>query len=359
MTLDDAQDVNISFFDGNAWTLPNEICSNTSLHNDRCAMIAYESKSGDLLMVYWNADLKKLGVRTSSGGAISAEIPLALPSNKKVRFVRLESKATTDEIMMLAMNDANDLYAAVWNGNAFGTVTTLETKAKTDGNECFDAAYESISGDCLVVYSEKKENAPRYRIWDGATWTPELSMPSVGGEGMWLRLVSNPKTDEVLFGSIDSNKNLNVSQWNGQAWATTQQLSSNIPFNDRRGFDMAYNRGGDTAVIVFAESTSPSPQWRAWSGSTWSSQQSGPSISGGAMFVQAITSDTPGQILFALSDQNLGLNVFRWTGTGMSNNAVVESWLGGDQKVEQFMIAVPPETAKKRITRWREVPRAE
>ena len=41
----------------------------------------------------------------------------------------------------------------------------------------FSAAYESISGDSVLVYADNT-NIPKYRIWNGLTLTAQSSMPA-------------------------------------------------------------------------------------------------------------------------------------------------------------------------------------
>src|SRR5207249_4199485 len=181
----------------------------------RAFHVCYGRWTGDLLIAYWNDTQKKIGYRIYNGSTLSAESLLTLSSNTTVSWVALAAKPFSDEMLLLAANTSNTLYATYWNGSAFGSVTTLATTLQIDGTECFGAAYETLSGDPLVTYALNGSNSPRYRTGTGYNWSAEGSLPSIGGVGKWLRLSADPISNQILFAALDDQKHINANAWSG------------------------------------------------------------------------------------------------------------------------------------------------
>jgi hypothetical protein len=336
--LDDQNDVNVTIFNGatSAWSTPVEVTNNTFQHADRCMALEYENVSGDFLVVYWNqTGGGYLGYRTYNGSSVSAESTLALPSGAKIRYSTLSQRRYSNELMLLAMNDSGGLYAAVWNGCSFGAVTTIETNIKTDGIECFAGEYETISGDYMVVYSESGQSTPRYRIYDGTTWSVEASLPTVGATINWIRLVADPTSNKMIFASLDTSDDLNANVWTGSAWGTNQELETTVGATSQRKFDLAYMGGSNIAVLVYGQGTLTTAKYRYWTGS-WSAASDAMDQGDKPAFISGITSQVANQVYFATSDTGGDLTV-AWS-AGMTF-ATLETTLGGTTTTEPYMMA--------------------
>lgn len=354
-TLDYSKDVRVMFFNGSSWSASTLVDSDTGIHNDRAFDIAYEQVSGDLLIAYWNHTQKKIGYRTYDGTSISSELLVTLPANPKIRFLQLTPQPGGNEIILSAMNDSNDLYAIVWNGTTFGSVTTVETNAKTDGNECFSAAYETLSGHALLVYSEKGVDTPRYRTWNGTSWSSELSLPNFGAEPFWSRLVADPNSDKMLFAALDTDKDINVCAWDGSSWGSNLEVETSVQVNNRRIFDIAYENGGTRALLVYGENPQTLWRYRTWDGTTWSAEKSGPELGDKPQFIALAAGQHPGEIFIAASDAGDDLNLVRWNGVALSENTQLSGALSSDGSTEQFSIC-NSSTLPLRIVSWREIP---
>ncbi|HWL95629.1 MAG TPA: VCBS repeat-containing protein [Phycisphaerae bacterium] len=335
--LDENNDVNVCRFNGSSWSHMGEVCSNTSQYADRCMALEYEHLSGDFLLVYWKQSGTDLAYRTYNGSTLAAEATLALPNNDKIRFASLTQKPYSNELMLLAMNDGGDLFAAAWNGSGFGSVTTIETNMKSDGFECFAGAYETISGDFILVYSEAGQHTPRYRIYSCSTWTAESSLPTVGATINWIRLAPDPLTDQMLFASLDTGDDLNANIWNGSAWGTNQELEATVGTSSIRKFDMAYLGGTSLGVIFYGEGILNSGRYRYWMGG-WSAENSLMDQGEKPTFMAGFTSQTVNQVYMVAGDEGADLSV-AWS-TGMTY-ATLETDLGGSVSSEPFMLSTP------------------
>jgi len=344
-TIDDGFDVNVLFHDRCGWGPATEVCDDTGNDTQRRFDAQYESVSGDLLVAYWSKAAAQIGYRTYSGGVLSGESLLALPSAQQCRYIAMTANPTSDEIILCALNNLFDLYTVTWDGAAWGSVTTIETNCETNRQESFSLGFESLSGEAVVVYSEKNEDQPRYRTWDGANWSSEGQLPNVGGDQFWIRLASDPLSNEILFASQDDGGDLNVNAWDGSSWGTNQELATALSNNAEREFDLSFPGGGGSALIAFREGTSTAPRFRTWNGSTWSAEQTAADIGQSLVIAQLRPARSGGEAFLAFADSGADLEVMRWDGAAMSPATQIEANLGGSATGERFMISVGGLTA--------------
>ncbi|MCG8406316.1 MAG: VCBS repeat-containing protein [Phycisphaerales bacterium] len=345
-TLDQNYDVNIQFYNGSSWSSATQVCSDADTNSKRAMDLAYEQDSGDLLLAYWQdggSNANTIGYRTYNGSTLSGENTLSLPSTSSVRFLALYPKSNSNEILLLAVNTGNDLYASFWNGSSWSGVTTLETNTETFNEQCFAAAYESLSGHLLVAYIQNGQNNPRYRTWNGSSWSSELLMPNIGSDGRWVCLAADPASDEILFGALDQNNDINVNTWNGSSWGSNAQVETNADSYTSCQFDIVYEAEGHEALLAYVENGEYRLQYRTWNGSSWSSEQNGTDILAEPRVVQLHTGANTGEIFVAASDESGANDVeaLRWTGSSMSSKTKIEDNGGGSEATEKFMISVP------------------
>ncbi len=368
VTLDTSKDVRLAFFRDNTWAAPTTLCTNVATVSDRCYHAAYERTSGDLLVVYWNKSAGRLGYRTASGGAISGESTIALGADhggqggddddeeEKVRYVTLAPKPNSDTMMLLAMRDDRDLLAVEWTGSAWASVNTLETNCESDSNENYAAAYEALSGRALVVYAEKSQAQPRYRTYDGTSFSSEMSAPSIGKTPRWIRLAPRPGTDDILMVCLDKDKDINGNLWSGSTstWGANFELSNDARHDNRRCFDVAFEVSGSRALIVYSHKNQDRLYYRTWTTTGgWSTEATGPELSD-VPDVIALYPATVGSTIYVVASTK-GRKLFgvTWNGSKLSSATLLDSNLSGSDGTEQFALTDNPATqAVPHITRW-------
>ncbi|MBN2561238.1 MAG: VCBS repeat-containing protein [Phycisphaerae bacterium] len=339
--LDWGNDVNLLIHNGSSWSGPTELTTNAGGYSQRAFSLAYESQSGDLLVAYWeDGSTDKICYRIWNGSTLSGESHLSLPSTSRVRWVELSPDPNTDKIVMLTLNSDYDLYAVAWSGSGWGSITTLETDTGKRNEECFAMAYETLSGDGLVVYAQDSQNNPRYRTWNGSSWSGEGQLPSVGSDQRWLRLAADPASDQILFGSLDDAGDINANVWNGSSWDSNQQLETENWMNQLRSFDIAYEAGGTEALIVYEYSDTSSLRYRTWDGASWSSEVVGPNLGEPMTTPQLVTGINPGEIFLATQDDGDDLNMILWNGSAFGTNNQIESVIT-NWGTPCYMVAVP------------------
>ena len=278
-TIDWSQRVHVRIWQSGSWLSPMLVANSCGTTVTRPIDAAYEQVSGDGLVVYWSTTSPAcLHYRTFDGTTLSSDQTLTLPGTQRVTWARLYPKAGTDLILLLALNEGRDLYAAFWTGSGWSSVETLDTNTNSSDSECFDAAYEGVSGDLLVTYTSSGSNKPKYRTFNGSSWSGGDYLPSVGSPQRWLRMTADPVSDQILFACSDSSKDLNVCTWNGSSWGSVDEFSGETLWDQMRAFDISYAAGGTKAMIVYSRDWLTVPRYRIWSGSSWSGESSTPSL---------------------------------------------------------------------------------
>lgn len=354
-TLDEDKHVDVMIRSGTSWSPVTAAGTATGQDDERAFDVAYSAISGTAMLAYWNDSSKRLCSRTTSGSGWSAESTLTLPATSKLRYLRLHPVPSSDQLIMLCVNDDKNLFAAVWNGSAFSAVTTIESAVQTKDEECFALAFESTSGQGLLVYAENGQNTPRYRTFISGSWSSESSAPTVGAKPLWVRLAAEPGTDRIVLATLDDDEDLNVCIWSGSAWGTVTELETHMGTRDHRCYDVAFRSSGG-GLISYVRNNQKYPRYRtlAAGSSSWSGVNNGPNLGDTPEVIQ-MTPDQSGNVYLTIADSDADLHVLVFNGTSLAIQATVETSLGGDEETEPFMLAVAAGsgTTKPRLVQWR------
>jgi len=216
-------------WNGRAWTEGADappIHSNIRSANsgERGFDVEYEQMSGEALLVHSNDDANPL-FRTLRNGKWSVDAPVFSPSpgTGAVLWVELVPKVGSDEIALVALDDQENIFAAIWDGDAWGHPTLLGNQIVNLREwKAFDAAWESLSGRLLVVwgYSAYPEEA-HLAVFDPSdgSWTFGQHDHS-DAVGALVELVSDPSSDRIMAafaeGPLDDDVTIDI--WDGTAW---------------------------------------------------------------------------------------------------------------------------------------------
>lgn len=349
--------VDVCFFNNNTWGTVSLLSSDTGGLNDRPEDIAYEQVTGDALCVYWKGTTSKFGYRVYNGTTFSAETQISNPFSTECDFLTLSPRYGSDEIVAMAAdgNLGGPLVSMIWDGASFGNWTTLVASLEANNQECYAMAWEAQTGKGVVVYTESGVQTPRYRTLTGSTWSAQGSLPTIGGVGEWLRLAADPTSNTILFAALDDQNDLNVNVWNGSgSWGTNTEIETSGPGYDGRYFDVIFESGTGHALIVYAESGVSTPRYRTWNGTTWSAEQTGPSLGTPIGLVQLARGFNSSEVFAVISTVDMKLHILRWDGTTMSADTVVESTLGGWSKYNSFAAPEPTIAPHPRVVNWTE-----
>lgn len=357
---DDQRDVNVSSYNGSSWGSVTEICTDTGQLNYRPVDVAYEALSGTALIVYWKEASTRYVYRTWNGTALSGETVMpALSGATDARWATLFARPKSNDLILLAQykNGSNMLAACVWSGGAWGAWTTLTSNLGTDANECYSLEFEGLSNTALAVYSESGQSQPRYRTWNGTSWSTQGSMSSIGATAQWVRLTADPSSDLILMVALDANDDLEANRWTGSSWVGNQQFESNTGGHNSRRLDLCFEPGGTgRALLLYRERKSNRPMYRVWDGSAWGSELSGPNINRKLERVQVVPGGSAGELFVACSDDANDLHLFRWNGASLSADTEIETSLGvsGSRTEPMCLVGSAGGASKPKVKSWTE-----
>jgi parallel beta-helix repeat protein len=191
----------------------------------------YEALSGDALLVHTDG-AQNVTARSLVDGVWSPAAPVFAPAlaTGTILWTELVPRHGSDEIVLVALDDAQRLVAALWDGSAWTRPMLLATQVNSVRDfKAFDVAFESLSGDVLVAwgYSEFSEET-RYATLRRATDTWLTGQfASTDALGKTLALASDPTSDRIvgIFGEGASDDDVGVSVWTGSTWVDTAELA--------------------------------------------------------------------------------------------------------------------------------------
>lgn len=333
-------DINIVGSSGATWPLQAEVTTECGGTNTRMFDIAYCQLTGKMVFVYWDGSDSKLKFRTYDGSSLSSPTTIVTSSGNAVNWVSLAAKPNSNEIMMIRLHSNSRLYATVYDGTSWGSDTTLTNSARTSSYECFAGTYCSLSGLGIVTYCESTSQQPRYRTRSGSGFSSEGSLPTIGGDGYWIRMAADPTSNQVLLAAGDSSQNLNVNVWDGSSWGTDTELETNICWTSQRAFDVAYEVGGTKALIVYADNWTSKVRYRTWDGSAWSGENWSSDISTVPVILQLTTGRSGSEIFLAMHRDGGAEMSAVWSNSAFSTFTTLSGSITAWGK-ECFMIACP------------------
>lgn len=354
---DDQKDVCIGIYNGSTWGSQIKILDDVAREKDRPFDVAYESVSGRAMIAYWNDTVGHWAYRFWDGATLSAESLMPGSGTNHSHFLALVPQPGSNRILCVC-NDHNfdtgllRVLARVWDGSSWSPWVELTANMEKFNRECLAGAWESQSERALVVYSEKNQTMPRYRLWSGAAWSAAMTVPTIGQPGLWYRLASDPNSDQIHMAVTDSSNNLEFNTWNGTAWGTNQQFVVSTGADTERRFDIHFEPGAERAVLMYRNSSKTLPVFRTGQGTSWSSESNGPAIARSLQYFQVAPGFTNGELFLAATDSTGGLSAFRWHGGVLSANTVIETNLPTTAQEPACIVGNANWRQPPRIIRW-------
>lgn len=204
------------------------------------------------------------------------------------------------------------------------TGSSIIYKNETSAKVIVVAPTQTVSNNAMFAYGEGTINTPRYRVWNGSSWSDERSASSTSANIQWVVLKSNPKSNEKVMGTLASTGAIHVQVWNGSTWSPALALGSGVgTTNDAyRGFDIAYEQTSGRAMVVYVpSSTATDPQYIIWNGSAWSAPATIDIPTTGVIYwVKLASRPNSNQIALMTLDANSDIAAIIWNGSTWSNS---------------------------------------
>lgn len=204
----------------------------------------------------------------------------------------------------------------------------------------FDIAYETNSGDAMVVYSTNQtSNEIGYRTKPGnqgcgsSNWSSEtrFDSPATNGIVQWVKIATDRRSSSNwLFAAwADNNSELQGAFWDGNTWTQrTTELEGNLQYisspQDVDSFDLEFESLSGDLMIMFS-SGNQRPQYRICSGGascTWSNDIIMPTLTDDPTNMDLSANPNTDEMVFASIGKNQSdLQVGYWSGSGWTNRA--------------------------------------
>ncbi len=327
--LDRSRDVNVQIWDGSAWSTPQQFSDSLDSYARRGFDIAYEQISGDAMVVYMDMGLDdgvpRYRIWNGTGWGGGASVDGTNPGTGDVWWVRLAANPNSNEMVLVTLDDWEDIRAQVWDGSSWGNPIQITNSARIDRYQCFDVVYDT-GGNATVVWAD--QSSVKSHVWNGTAWSAASDVYSFTDNVYWIKLASDPNSDNILMGALDAADDISVSAWNGSAWTTTKLEIETASHNgDSRCFDVSFEQASSIGMVVWSDNTHI-PKYRTWNATddSWSSESSASSIGMNYVSWVQLTPDTESDEIFLMtSDGDNDINIQRWDGSSWGAVSEVET----------------------------------
>ncbi|MEI8067324.1 MAG: prepilin-type N-terminal cleavage/methylation domain-containing protein [Candidatus Shapirobacteria bacterium] len=341
--------------------------------------IAYESNSGKAVVLYSTnaANTNELASRTKSGATSCGSANWSGATNYDplrtsgiVQWVKMNpDPRTSSNLIATIWADANsDLSAAIWDGSTFQnepsavTEASLEVVTTSQDVDDFDLAYESITGDLMLVWANSAgnngTNGVRYRLCTGGTstcaWGAITTPPTFADDATNLDISANPNSDEIVFASIgNANQDLQIGYWNGSSWTNTANVMTKVQ-NPPAGTKLVttgwLTSGATTRSVVIYDNKKSKLSWHVGNGGVFTAQTdftTTPNLANPQKWYESATNPkNKNQLMLSITDNGSDLfakrlimdstPTFTWTN---SNGATALELTLGQSTVKPFGFA--------------------
>lgn len=174
---------------------------------------------------------------------------------------------------------------SVWSaGRSFtvDTAVTVSTWFQTT-DEQFDtdtvATVEPSGSDSVVValtlkeamiaYNQRYSSVPRYRLWNGQTWSSEQSAQSLDALSKWVELAAGTQRNEYALSTIDATGKAQAQIYTASTtqWSNLVTLVNAVGNPNARGHALAYET--DSGELVTVACSGNDAIFRVWDGASW------------------------------------------------------------------------------------------
>ncbi len=246
----------------------------------------------------WN-DSSKLGLALYEG------IDLLASSNSTTHFCSVSSPLYAGNTYHIEVSK----YSGTQNDTAFDVSVSSK-----DLRTVIATYYDSTGGG----------GTPKYRKWNEQKWSDEQSANYVGGRPNFIVTAPSPNKPEMIMGTLDDQRDINVQVWDGTAWGSVREFSANTDSAERRGFDIAYEQASGDALIAYMDMNIDDgiPRYRTWNGASWSSAGAANAITAGAEdvgWVKMASDPLSDEMILVTLDDTLDMRAQVWNGNSWGN----------------------------------------
>ncbi len=306
--------------------------ANTAWHSHD---IAYEDVSGDAIVFYefnsTNIAPDYLNYKIWNGTAMDESDSYFFNLTGYAghpQVIRAQERISTDEIMVLTLDESSDLSAILWNGTNLTNASTesivVTDNASTAKEQAFDFGWGK-DGDGLVVYGNGKDIA--FREYNRTNKSFDHEFTEFFGEKLDAVEVCEDPTSNymgiIVQGDPFLNADVGVRMWNGTG------ILPNPPSNDgstvrHNGFNLVVDcvwLNQSTAMFGFIDGGAKSVDYFTFTKpDTWSTSDLTSTDNTGDFAADDIESldfikhPTAEEVMVITTDEDRNLSAIRWDG---------------------------------------------
>jgi len=309
-------------WDGSSWSnLPMNPLGRANSISDVGVAVAYEQVSGRAVLV-WNDASRPAGqmLRFSIWNGTSWSTPASITTytGAEPANMKLTVKPDGNE-MVLVINDWNfSDHVIVWNGTNWNNSLLLETGVANAANiHDIAVSYESLTGRAMVLYGRNNQRHVYYRLWNGTSWTNELTLigPSNLGTTRYLTTSNDPGGNQIALGVVATGWDAWFSVWNGTSWSTPFVAEYDLQTEDAPTVACAFESQSGRLLVAYSEFNHNGVKFRTWSQAAgWSAEGTTIPLNAPANSLILQPDINTNQIMLAAQDGSQSVVVTRWMG---------------------------------------------
>lgn len=325
---------------GGTWGSTAVATTSLNTLSTRPFWVACEQLSGRAVLVYGVGSSSTLCYRIWDGVSWSTANTTSTPLTDALAFIRLIPRQGANDMMLLLTDVSGGMAAMHWNGISFQDKIKLESNVTSTSHECVAAAWESLTGRCILVWGTSSAERPRTAVWSSTTgWSAVSNMAVLGSKPRWVRVVADPVSDSLMLGTLSENSRVHAARWNGSSWSAYTLIESSVPTTSTRCFDVVYEGTGTRALILYSRGSSSTPAYRLFDGTSWLAAANAPSAPTSPAIIQLAASAGSSDIYaLTLHSSSNSLRSYRWNGSEFSAAQPIVDNANGGNSGEVFMM---------------------
>ncbi|MDA2912121.1 hypothetical protein MYX04_14475, partial [Nitrospiraceae bacterium AH_259_D15_M11_P09] len=158
---------------------------------------------------------------------------------------------------MGVLASTNILYIQTWDGSSWTSNWNTSSLSQSAFRN-FDIAYESSSGDAIVVFGDGTSQL-KFRKRVSGTWdsSDQNAGTALDNKPLWVRAESRPTNDDVFAAVVTTGSKVHALRWNGSTntWGDEIEATASIAENTKEGFDIAFERASGDAFLIWGDTS--------------------------------------------------------------------------------------------------------
>jgi hypothetical protein len=246
---------------------------------------------------------------------------LAAPGSWEV----LRNCPLRNEVALVTCNSSMGVELQVWNGASWSPATTMTSDCGSYADRVYDAEYEQMSAQLLVVYRKAASTDLYYRSYTSASPAEQTFACALSAPPIWVKLVARPGSDELALIAATTT-DLYAAVWDGATFGNLTKLTTTLP-SLTYPYDCAYTLTSRKAVVVWGNSGSLTPMYTTWNGTAWATAAALPAVAGNPTIMRLASCPKTGSndVLLACIDSTKRISGCCFNGTSWSAMTTLET----------------------------------